>query len=233
MKTNRFRAGVLGYARFGHRRLARASTVAWICILIASPICLTAQAPRPEAGTPSSETKHAVGTRLKLRGVANFGEVSPTLYRGAQPTKEGFANLHRLGVNIVVDLRGSRASERALVNGLGMEYVAIPWHCYDPRDEHFAQFLKLLRDNPGKKVFVHCRLGDDRTGMEIAAYRMAEQGWTAEEARKEMEVFGVNWFHRTICPRLGPYEEAFPERFKSSPAFRDLRLDKDVHPPQP
>jgi tyrosine-protein phosphatase SIW14 len=233
MKIEIFSTRMLGYALFCHRRLARASAMACICILIASPMCLTAQSPRPEAGSPSSETKHAVGSRLKVQGVPNFGKVSPTLYRGAQPSKEGFANLHKLGINIVVDLRGSRASERGLVNGLGMQYVALPWHCYNPSDENIAQFLKLLRDNPGKKVFVHCRVGDDRTGMEIAAYRMAEQGWTAEEARKEMEVFGVNWFHRTICPRLESYEKEFPERFKSSPAFRDLRLDKDVHPPQP
>jgi len=50
----------------------------------------------------------------------------------------------------------------------GMQYVAIPWHCPFPRDETFARFLRLMRDNPNKKVFVHCRLGDDRTGMMIA-----------------------------------------------------------------
>jgi len=196
-------------------------------------MCLTAQSPRSEAGSPPSETKHAVGTKLKLQGVPNFGKVSSTLYRGAQPSKEGFAKLHKLGIDIVVDLRGSRESERQLVNGLGMKYVALPWHCYSPRDEHFAQFLALLRENPGKKVFVHCRLGDDRTGMEIAAYRMAEQGWSAEEASREMEIFGVNWFHRTICPRLGSYEKQFPVRFKTSPAFKGLRSDKDASPSKP
>ncbi len=192
-------------------------------------MCLAAQTPPPKASVPL-ETKRAVATRLKLQGVPNFGEVTPTLYRGAQPSKEGFTNLHELGINVVVDLRGSRASERQVVTGLGMRYVALPWHCFSPRDEHFAQFLALLRENPGKKVFVHCRLGDDRTGMEIAAYRMAEQGWTAEEARREMEVFGVNWFHRTICPTLGSYEKQFPDRFKTSPAFQGLRSDKTPKP---
>jgi protein tyrosine/serine phosphatase len=170
---------------------------------------------------------------LKLRGVPQFGKVTPTLYRGAQPSKEGFTSLSKLGIDIVVDLRGSRASERQLVTRLGMKYVALPWRCYSPRDEHFAKFLTLLRDNPDKKVFIHCRVGDDRTGMDIAAYRMAEQGWTAEEAREEMEVFGVNWFHTTICPRLRSYENHFPQRFKTSPAFRELRLGKHISPPKP
>jgi len=209
--------------------LARTFRLVCICALVAASMHLAAQT--PPSCSPLPEAKHAAAPKLKLPGVAQFGQVTPTLYRGAQPTKEGFANLAKLGINIVVDLRGSRASERQLVTGLGMKYVPLPWRCFSPHDEHFAQFLSLLRDNPDKKVFVHCRVGDDRTGMDIAAYRMAEQGWTAEEARNEMVVFGVNWFHRTICPGLASYEKQFPERFKTSPAFQDLRSDK--HAPQP
>ena len=186
--------------------------------LLAAMVCPAAQAPLKHRSGPS-EAKHTVARKLTLQGVSRFGEVTPTLYRGAQPTKEGFKGLAKIGINIVVDLRGSRQSERKLVNGLGMRYVALPWQCFSPRDEHFAQFLTLLRENPGKKVFVHCRVGDDRTGMDIAAYRMAEQGWTPEEARKEMEKFG---FHRLICPSLGPYEKKFPEHLRNNPAFQDL-----------
>jgi tyrosine-protein phosphatase SIW14 len=192
---------------------------------------LAAQTQPINDGSAPSESKPTIPPKSKLQGVANFGQVTPTLYRGAQPTNEGFASLAKLGINIVVDLRGSSAGERRVVTGLGMRYVVIPWRCYSPRDEVFARFLTLLRENPGKKVFVHCRLGDDRTGMEIAAYRMAEQGWTPEDAKKEMAVYGVNWFHRTICPRLGAYENEFPRRFETSPAFQSLRSDK--HAPQP
>ena len=183
----------------------------------------TAYPPPPGAHSPTA--------KLKLQGVQQFGEVTRTLYRGAQPTKEGFANLRKLGINIVVDLRGNRSSERRIVNALGMRYVPLPWRCYSPHDQHFVRFLTLLRENPDKKVFVHCRVGDDRTGMDIAAYRMAEHGWTADEARKEMTVFGVNWFHNAICPRLGSYEKHFPERWQTSPAFRHLHSGK--HPVQP
>jgi protein tyrosine phosphatase (PTP) superfamily phosphohydrolase (DUF442 family) len=81
-----------------------------------------------------------------------------------------------MGIDIVVDTRGNRTkSEGKEVRRHGMQYVAIPWHCPFPKDETFARFLKLMRDNPDKKVFVHCRLGDDRTGMMIAAYRMANR----------------------------------------------------------
>src|SRR5689334_15474578 len=33
------------------------------------------------------------------------------------------------GIDIVIDLRGSRKRERDLVTKLGMRYEAMPWHC--------------------------------------------------------------------------------------------------------
>jgi hypothetical protein len=177
----------------------------------------------PGATSPSPARQSSLSKSMR-KDLPNFGEVSTILYRGGQPSKVGFRILAKMGINIVVDLRGSRDSERKIVTHLGIRYVALPWHCSFPRDKVFAQFLTLLRNNPGKKVFVHCRLGDDRTGMMIASYRMAQQGWSAEKAEKEMEKFGFSFTHRRlICPGLSSYEEKFPQRFKSSPAFRDLR----------
>jgi len=180
-------------------------------------------ASRPNQTADANASDRSIARRLTIVGVPNAGEVTPKLYRGAQPNEQGFEALSKLGVNIVVDLRGSRQGEREQVNKLGMQYVAIPWHCPFPRDDAFARFLKLLRQNPGRKVFVHCRLGDDRAGMTIAAYRMAEQGWSAQEAMTEMEAYGFSLSHHFICPSLSSYEASFPRRFSSSPAFRELR----------
>jgi tyrosine-protein phosphatase SIW14 len=198
--------------------------------IFASTMCATGN--MPQLASPSASgggTEHSLARRLTIEGVPNAGQVTPNLYRGAQPNTQGFEALARMGINIVVDLRGSRKDERERVTKLGMQYVAIPWHCPFPRDDAFARFLTLLRQNSGKKVFVHCRLGDDRAGMTIAAYRMAEQGWTAEEAKKEMEAYGFSLSHHFICPSLSSYEESFPQRFSTNPAFRGLRAP----PPSP
>jgi hypothetical protein len=105
------------------------------------------------------------------------------------------------------------------------------WQCSLPKDRIFADFLTLIRNNPGKKVFVHCRVGDDRTGMMIAAYRMAEVGWTAKQAMEEMTKYGFSFAHRRlICPRLSEYEEHFPERFATKPEFEELRSTKSIQP---
>lgn len=159
--------------------------------------------------------------RVTVLGVSNFGIVNSKLYRGGQPKGPGFANLKKMGIDVVVDVRLSgKDTEERNVNHAGMQFVAIPWHCFFPKDKVFAEFLEVLRENRDKKIFVHCRYGDDRTGMMIAAYRMAVEGWTPEEARKEMEKFG---FHHLVCPRLGPYEKDFPEHLRKGKDFGTWR----------
>jgi len=192
-----------------------------LALLVATLSTTAEEYSEPNVSPP---TQHSNPNKFMRKNLPNFGEASTTLYHGGQPSKAGFHSLAKMGVNIVVDLRGNRDSERKIVTHLGMQYVAIPWQCSFPKDRVFAEFLTLLRKNPGKKIFVHCRLGDDRTAMMIASYRIAEDGWSAEKAEKEMEKFGFSFAHRRlICPGLSSYEEEFPNHFRTSPAFRDLR----------
>jgi tyrosine-protein phosphatase SIW14 len=192
-------------------------------LLLSFALCVGAAPYQADKATPSSK-EHAMGTRMTAKGISNFGEVTPNLYRGAQPSPEGLEALKQLGVNLVVDLRGSASKdEETAAEKLGMQYVSIPSHCPFPKDEPFAKFLRVLRENPGKKAFVHCRLGDDRTGMAVAAYRMAEEGWSADEAMKEMRTFGFSTMHHAMCPGLAGYEEDFPQRLKTSRAFKELQ----------
>jgi tyrosine-protein phosphatase SIW14 len=192
-----------------------------VCWLLAFTMCVNAVPVEVGTGTVPAVTR-SMGKHLSLEGVPNFGEVTPMLYRGGQPRKEGFDRLARMGIKILVDNGRSTRDERK-IKRLGMRFVSLPWYCPFPKDHVFARFLRLIKKNPDKKIFVYCRLGDDRTGMMIAAYRMGEQGWTAEQAMKEMHSFGYTPVHHVICPGLAAYEKSFPERLKKSAAFRELR----------
>jgi protein-tyrosine phosphatase len=200
----------------------RAAGVLFLTLLSAITVCADATGPQTKEETQSPKAR-AIGRRLEENGITNFGEVTPHLYRGGLLRGDGLKALKKLGVNVVVDTRAHDKNEEKEVQALGMKYVAIPWHCPWPKDELFAKFLKVLHENKGKEVFVHCRLGDDRTGMMIAAYRMAEEGWTAEEAMREMKSFGFTKSHHFICPGLARYEKEFPERLKNNPAFEEVR----------
>ena len=192
-------------------------------LLFASVLRLSA-APHQAEPPTLAPVDHAMGTRLHAKGIPNFAEVTPNLFRGAQPSAVGLEALKNLGVNLIVDLRGSPSKdEEETAKKLGMQYISIPSHCPFPKDEPFAKFLRVLRENPAKKVFVHCRLGDDRTGMAVASYRMAEEGWSAEEAMKEMRTFGFSAVHHAMCPGLADYEESFPQRLKNDRAFKELQ----------
>jgi protein tyrosine phosphatase (PTP) superfamily phosphohydrolase (DUF442 family) len=195
---------------------------ATFALLLLFALCLRAAPYQAEKPTPAP-AEHMMGTRLHAKGIPNFGEVTPNLYRGGPPSHEGLDALKDMGVNLVVDLGGTNKEEEATAKKMGMQYVAIPFHCPFPKDEPFAKFLRMIRENPAAKVFVHCRLGDDRTGMAVAAYRMAEEGWSAEEAMKEMKAFGFTAVHHVICLGLTDYEESFPERLKKDPAFKELQ----------
>ena len=189
-------------------------------IALSAVVAIVVALALPQASIPR-HPEHKTARRLSATGVSNLAEVTPNLYRGAQPERGGMESLAKMGINTVIDLRLTGANkEGADAKKLGMDFVALPWHCLFPKDDPFARFLRYVREHPDKKIFVHCRYGDDHTGMMIAAYRMAVEGWTAEEARKEMNVFG---FHNVICASLVGYEKSFPERLKKSSAFKDAK----------
>ena len=166
----------------------------------------------------------ASAERLDLVGIHNAGKVSDVLYRGAQPSQEGLAELKKLGVTTIVDLRGNRGPvewERGRAEALGMHFVNIPVGGMSvPSDAQVAQFLKLFRDDSNQKIFVHCYYGADRTGVMVAAYRIARQNWTAERAVNEMNSFG---FHNIWHHGMRSYVRRFPANFAVHSAFNELR----------
>ncbi len=161
--------------------------------------------------------------KLSLDGVGNFGRVDPHLYRGAQPTADGFSHLRGLGVETVVRLslgeEGSTA-ERATVESLGMRFVNLPWSSvHDPNANQIVEFLTLVRDHPQQTFFVHCKAGADRTGVFVALYRIVVDHWTPARAIDEMKAFHYRY---VFLPHLQTYVETFPTRLNSEPAFVQL-----------
>jgi tyrosine-protein phosphatase SIW14 len=135
-------------------------------------------------------------------GVGNFHQVSGTLYRGAQPTDEGFQNLAKLGVKTVIDLRGSEhsmADEKRVVEADGMRYVSIPMRgLHRPTEDQIGAALKVIEDPKSGPVFVHCRRGADRTGAVIACYRITHDKWDNERAFEEAVDDGMSPFQLAI-----------------------------------
>jgi tyrosine-protein phosphatase SIW14 len=161
--------------------------------------------------------------KLSLEGVGNFGRMNAHLYRGAQPTEEGFANLRRLGVDTVVRLslnEEAALAEQRLVESHGMSFVSLPWSSvHPPNSEQIVKFLALVKEHPDRTIFVHCKAGADRTGVFVALYRIALNHWTAVQAIDEMKAFR---YRSLFLPHLQDYIEAFPAKLNSEPPFVQL-----------
>jgi len=145
----------------------------------------------------------AAGFGAQNPNLPNFQKVNDHVYRGAQPTDDGFKDLARIGIKVVVDLRligeHSQANEEKVVSALGMRYVSIPMKGMStPKDDKVAAVLTLLNDTAAGPVFVHCRLGADRTGMVIACYRISNDHWENQRALSEAKSYGMHFFERAI-----------------------------------
>ena len=186
--------------------------------------------------SPAATMQSAYGQKIKVPGINNAGKLNGFLYRGAQPHAESLGQLKNLGITTIVDLRkedpARREREKKEAESLGLRFVSIPvggWSA--PTNEQVAQFLSLFRSNPNEKVFVHCMLGEDRTGVFVATYRMAIEKWPAQQALKEMNSFG---FNRRVHPAMASFVKDFPARLTTAPALAAFKDPQ--HPgaaPQP
>jgi tyrosine-protein phosphatase SIW14 len=199
--------------------MRRILSLAIFCTVVSSQLLAQENAPAQPLGSAASD--QAYGEKLRIAGIHNAGKINDGLYRGAQPKQAGLEELKKLGVTTIVDLRRDNPQkvdwERREAAALGMRFVYIPVSGWaPPSDEQVAEFLGLFREDPKPKVFVHCRFGDDRTGIFVATYRMAVDQWTPSQAIGEMYFFGFNGFWH---PSMKKFVRGFPEHRRSSQAL--------------
>jgi tyrosine-protein phosphatase SIW14 len=179
-----------------------------------------AQAPQLTASAPPWTRAE----KLRIAGIPNAGKVTERLYRGAQPNLSSIVRLKEMGITTIVDLRaedtGMREEEKKEAERAGIHFVSIPvggWS--NPTNDQISKFLSPFEGYSQERVFVHCHFGRDRSGVFVAAYRMAIQKWPPEEAIKEMSYFGFNGFWH---PGMMSFVRHFPARVTSVPALATL-----------
>jgi protein tyrosine/serine phosphatase len=143
------------------------------------------------ADTATATSNEVAGANSN--SLPNFHKVTAALYRGAQPEPAGYAELKRLGIRTVVNLRTAHA-DRDLAAKAGLNYEEIPMKAWHPEGEDIVRFLRIAGDTNLTPVFVHCHYGADRTGTMCAIYRIFACGWKKPEAVREM-IDGGFGFH--------------------------------------
>jgi len=209
--------------RFGAWLIGAVFVIFAVTLVLSSTLF---SAPRNRASAhPQAQTapERSASQTLTIPSLPNSACVTPTLYRGAQPKREGYAELKKLGIEIVIDFRTEDDeihTEQDHVESLGMRFVSLPWSSWhNPRRDEIISFFSLLRENAGKKIFVHCEFGSDRTGLMIALYRLVSDRWTPDQAMEEMKAFH---YHSFLYSHLGKYVRAFPAYLTTDPGLASL-----------
>jgi protein tyrosine/serine phosphatase len=128
-----------------------------------------------------------------------FVEVSPGIYRSAQPNIEDLQDLKNLGIKTILTLNDKKkivyAEGRAAKN-LGLNFISNPMSGFwAPRDQQVDATLALLRDQSNYPILIHCQHGEDRTGLIIGLHRVFQERWEPKAAYDEMIQRG---FHKSL-----------------------------------
>ena len=147
--------------------------------------------------TSAEEKRNPIWAKpIEIKGTKNAFQVSPALYRSAQPTTLGFLELKKIGICTVINLR-SFHSDRKEIGDTGLAYEHIYMKAWHAEDKEVVRFLKIVTDPKRQPVLVHCQHGSDRTGTMCAIYRIAVEGWPKKKAIKEMKEGGYG-FHKVF-----------------------------------
>jgi len=195
--------------------------------ILAVSLLATACAQLPLTAPQPTHTSNP--PRNDYTGLTNFGKVTNEIWRGAQPTTAGYKNLVESGkVKSFLSLRHGTNRDTATLkveNIQGVRCFQVAMREWDPGQDNLRQLalavktLKRLSDNPQTRpVYVHCKAGRNRTGFVVATYRIVYQGWTPEEAVREMRAYHfarpysrVEWFLKNLdVPRFTKLIEELP-----------------------
>ena len=173
----------------------RALTI--VCALILA-FGSTSVAAEVDASRPSTWATPVVASP----GLPNMFRVNASLYRTAQPTKEGFALLEKQTslahddrpIKTVISLRAFNDDVPLVAETSTLHLEQIRFKTWHPENEDVIKFLRIATTPAMQPVLVHCQHGSDRTGTMVAIYRIAYEGWTKAQATNEM-INGGYGFH--------------------------------------
>lgn len=125
--------------------------------------------------------------RLILTGVSTqrFSKITDTLYVGGQVGPQGWERLQAAGVTAIVNMRREHDDRAAGIDVPVEHYLHVPTVDDQPVDltdlQRGADWI-AAQIAQGGAVYVHCAAGSGRAPSMGAAYLMAHQGMSMDEA---------------------------------------------------
>jgi tyrosine-protein phosphatase SIW14 len=127
-------------------------------------------------------------------GIPNFGVVSrnQTIYRGGQPTVEGWKWLKSAGVERDIKLNTDGEGDESEVALHEIIVLRFPVTTFQQLFGGRSMTLLLTGAAAaiGPRTFIHCSHGKNRTGTVVAYWRVKAEGYTKKQALEEALTYG-------------------------------------------
>lgn len=161
-----------------------------------------------QSGLPFEQRPSSWAQPVAIQGLPNLYQVSPVLYRAAQPDASGLILLNQkplltnaqTPIKTIISLRAG-APDADITPPIGVNYVQIDFDTWHVKESDVVQVLRIMNTPSMQPVLLHCKHGADRTGMMTALYRIVNQGWSKADAIAEMRQGGFGyhpmWFNLT------------------------------------
>lgn len=173
--------------------------------LVAFATCSFSPAFANEASRPLNWATAISG----VEGMGNLFRVSPELYRSRQPSPDALRSILAGKplidgddpVRTIIELRALRDVDgEVLGNTSPVRHEWLRFNPFHPDDADVLKFLQIVTTPSQQPVLIHCAQGSDRTGMMVAIYRIVVQGWSKDDAIKEMidGGYGFHWIWQDL-----------------------------------
>lgn len=157
------------------------------------------------AGGAEAKPGHGKGkAKTVTHGIPNLQTTNSKILRGGRPElPEGIQYLDSAGVSLIINLDNEEEFVREelaeVAKHSAMTEFESPMSFLDaPTDQEIDALLAKLQSNVKGKIFLHCKHGEDRTGLVIGLYRVEVEGWAPQDAYREMLDLGFHPFLRAL-----------------------------------
>ena len=152
----------------------------------------------------------------------NRHQVTPNLWRSAQPAPHQLAWFAERGVRTVINLRGGREHgswqlQKEACDRLGLDLVELVVRSREAPDRETILNARAFFESLKYPAVIHCKSGADRAGFVAALYLVLHEGRTVREAMRQ------------LSPRYGHFRhartgilDAFFERYRTEGEARGI-----------
>ena len=128
---------------------------------------------------------------MELEAIRNFRRQDERIVTGGQPSEEQLRVVAGAGIDVVINLalhdqpQYSLPDERALVEGLGMEYVHIPVQWDAPLESDLLAFFQAMDARTAQRILIHCAANKRVTAF-LGLYNLLRLHHSREQAFRLM-----------------------------------------------